>query len=242
MIAHQWNIRAAHRERVERTWPGGGQVRFNATIAHVGHVDVVIAAGLDHEVIIERVRTLFVAAPTSMTATLRRFVICREQDRPALIPGAAHPPAMCDLRGGIWHIVDPTHLDRGLSVELFHHELAHCAGGWLGGPPDAAAAAWAQAQLSDAHHAQLRLGLVEPVALGGLLLGERSVTTYGLAEGPVEDWADAVSLYLRERRLGSALIPAGLADQVAPWRTPQGPVRFDELWPARAALIAAFLI
>lgn len=229
------------RERIVRRWPTGGHLRADAAIIRVGHVDVTITDALPRTQTTEIIRKLLAGAPTSMVMRLRRFVVCAAHERPALPVGAPRPPALCDLRGGIWHLVDARAPERNLGTELFHHELAHCAGGMRGGPPDADTDAWAAAQAHDEGHARRHFRIEAPVTLGGLILGGRSVTTYGLEEGPVEDWADAVALYLREVRLGAALIPAGLTDVVAPTRRPAGPVRFADLWPARAALIATFL-
>lgn len=238
-----WDVRAVRRERIVRRWPSGGHLRADAAIVRVGHVDVTITDALPRTQTTEIIRELLAGAPTSMAMamTLRRLVVCATHERPALPAGAPRPPALCDLRGGIWYLVDARAPERSLGPELFHHELAHCAGGLHGGPPDADADAWGAAQEHDEGHARRHLRIGAPVILGGLILGGRSVTTYGVDEGPVEDWADAVALYLREVRLGAALIPAGLADEAAPTRRPAGPVRFADLWPARAALISTFL-
>lgn len=239
-----WEIRAGRFGQLDRTWPYGGRINTAAFIAQIGHVEVIVTAALtdDREAVLARAHRLFVGAPPRMMASLRRLIICHAADRPLLPPTAPNPPAMCDLRGGIWHVLDGGDIADGLSTELFHHELAHCAGGMRGGPPDGAIDLWTGAQRADAATARGQLDLAGPVAVGGLLLGEMSVTSYGLEEGPVEDWADAVCLYLRERRLGAPLIPSGLADRVAPGRPGGESVRFADIWPARAAIIDAFIL
>lgn len=241
MSHRSWDVRAGARCDFSRAWPGAGQVTFAALRTRIGHVDVVIADDAHPHATPEEIRALLAGAPRALTRALRRVVICTERQRPAVAPGAPRPPALCDLRGGIWHIIDPADPARALHPELVHHELAHCAGGPDGGPPGDLAAGWERAGVSDTTAARGRLRIDRAREVGGMLLGAGAVSTYARESGPVEDWADAIALAVRERRTGRPLIPADLADHIAPARRAPGPVCFADLWPARARIIDAFL-
>lgn len=115
----------------------------------------------------------------------------------------------------------------------FEHEVGHLLYG--GGPR--ILEDWIAASTSDAKRAVKTYDLPEGTGLQGLtpgsdrgfIVGYRGVTDYGGAD-PSEDFAESIRLYLRDRREGS--IGTLLTHE---------PVRFADVYPARAKLIEKWL-
>ena len=133
-----------------------------------------------------------------------------------------------------------------LNLMIFEHELAHLAGCKSGphamGPPPALLEAWSGARPADAAHQQ-RLGAAprafqQSLQLEGVRRAEfcwagewltRRVAEEAAERREMEDWAESVECYCRQRREGEL------------WAEEGERVDFTECWPHRSQILEGWL-
>lgn len=111
------------------------------------------------------------------------------------------------------------------NLDLFRHEYGHIIG-VRNGPPDLSL--WEKAR----HLDTATSSKFKRMQMSGRThqAGTKNVTTYG-ANALVEDWAESVMLFLRDRANGSI---GTITDPATKFLRP---VRFAEVWPERAKLL-----
>lgn len=219
--------------RFELAGPDGAARRLSGWAERGEGVTLFVDDGLDHERIGERVRQLLDTSAGWLAAPTRQVMVV---GRDAFAPGFV---GLAYRRREIW-LTDGEQVAERPLIELGYvlaHELAHNAGGAVGGAPDALREDWRRAIADDAAHARRRL--LGPGASGmhaqvPMRLGRAGVTAYAEAEGECEDWAEAIALWDVERRVGNLVGPRAAA--LLTGREVE--LSFADCYPARAAIIA----
>lgn len=214
---------AAHPHRGDPAWVLAGWA------LNVGGVQVFCAHDWDPVTVRAHAQRLLGATPYALRRRCRRIDVVPWDPVPPRLRIGGHTAPWCGLAEmGEGRVTIAADALADWSAFVTWHELAHLAGSGDGGPPVALRADWERAQREDAAHARAWAGRVcLPESRFACTLGGIGITVNADEGGIVEDWADAVALWLLDAA-AQGLAPTD-ADRL---------LRFDDIAPARARLCA----